>query len=109
MTSAAMRLSSDSERKPWAMVPPNGVCAAAPGSTWMNWRSSVASAKASMRSWSIVDPVGRADLAADLGADFVEGGEGIAARSRPAAKALTSPAAGDATASWLLGLRPGGA
>ena len=31
------------------MVPPNGVCAAASESTWMNCRSSVASANRSMR------------------------------------------------------------
>src|SRR5687768_10163231 len=49
-----MRDSSDKVRKPWAMVPPNGVCAAAAGSVWMNWRSSVASANASMRAWSTV-------------------------------------------------------
>ena len=36
------------------MVPPNGVCAAASGSTWMNWWSSVASANASIRAWSTV-------------------------------------------------------
>ena len=36
MTSAAMRLSSDSDRKPWAIVPPKPAAAAAAGSTWMN-------------------------------------------------------------------------
>ena len=42
--------SSDSNRKPCAMVPPNGVSRAArSGSTWMNWWSSVASAN-----WSII-------------------------------------------------------
>ncbi len=41
MTSAAMRESIDSDRNPWAMVVPNGVRAAACGSTWMNCRSSV--------------------------------------------------------------------
>ena len=40
---------SDRVRKPWAMVPPKGVALAASGSMWMNWRSSVISAKASMR------------------------------------------------------------
>src|SRR5437660_155904 len=50
---APMRESSDSVRNPCAIVPPNTVCAAAAGSMWMNWRSSVASANASIRAWSI--------------------------------------------------------
>ena len=31
---------------PWAIVPPNGVCAARSGSTWIHWKSSVTSANA---------------------------------------------------------------
>ena len=34
-------------------MPPNGVFAAASGSIWMNCGSSVTSAKASIRAWSI--------------------------------------------------------
>src|SRR5512135_306167 len=41
----------DSSRKPWATVPPRGPRAARSGSTWIHWRSSVAAANASMRSW----------------------------------------------------------
>src|SRR5919112_1475725 len=33
------------------MVPPNGVSLARSGSTWIHWKSSVASANASTRSW----------------------------------------------------------
>src|SRR3954449_9340612 len=33
------------------MVPPNGVSFARSGSTWIHWKSSVASANALMRSW----------------------------------------------------------
>ena len=45
---------SESRRNPWAMVEPNGPAAARSPSTWIHWWSSVASAKASIRSWVIV-------------------------------------------------------
>src|SRR5664280_4558 len=45
-------LSIDRVRNPWAMVPPNGVCAARSGSTWMNWWSWVTWANWS--TWSCV-------------------------------------------------------
>src|SRR5947209_6016108 len=38
--------SSESVKYPWAIVPPNGVCAAMSGSTWMKLWSSVTSANA---------------------------------------------------------------
>ena len=40
-------------RNPCAIVVPNGPAAAASTSTWIHWWSSVASAKASIRAWSI--------------------------------------------------------
>src|ERR1700731_1201166 len=40
-------------RKPWAIVPPKGVCLARSTSTWMNWWSSAASANWLTRSWVI--------------------------------------------------------
>src|SRR5436853_2285539 len=42
--------SSDSVRYPWPIVVPNGPAAARSGSTWIHWRSPVASANASIRS-----------------------------------------------------------
>src|ERR1700682_1141699 len=52
ITSPPTRLSSESVRKPCAMVPPNGVSFfARAGSTWMNWWSCVTSAKRSIMSW----------------------------------------------------------
>src|SRR5437763_1302015 len=52
-TDASRCVSSDSVRNPWAIGTPQGdIWADSSGSTWMNWRSSVTSAKALMRSWS---------------------------------------------------------
>src|SRR5215471_17611861 len=42
--------SSESVRNPWAIVVPNGPCAAFSGSTWIHWWSPVASANSLMRS-----------------------------------------------------------
>src|SRR5690242_7260605 len=44
---------SESVRKPCAMVAPNGERFARSGSTWIHWKSSIALAKVSMRSWVI--------------------------------------------------------
>src|SRR4051795_6146553 len=45
-------VSSDSVRKPWAIGTPQGdISLQASGSTWMNWWSSVTSAKELIRSW----------------------------------------------------------
>jgi hypothetical protein len=41
---------SESVRKPWAIVVPNGPLAARSGSVWIHWKSSVAAANASIRS-----------------------------------------------------------
>ena len=53
-------------RKPWATVPPNGVFAAASGSIWMNCGSSVIVGEGVDPGLVDQDPVGDADLAADL-------------------------------------------
>src|SRR5712692_2387048 len=45
--------SSDSVRKPCAMLPPKADARARRGSTWIHWKSSTALAKVSMRSWVI--------------------------------------------------------
>src|SRR6266540_2679373 len=47
------RESSDSVRKPCAMLPPKAEARARRGSTWIHWKSSTALAKLSMRSWVI--------------------------------------------------------
>src|SRR3954449_8266394 len=45
-------VSNDSVRKPWAIGTPQGdISLHASGSTWMNWWSSVTSAKVLIRSW----------------------------------------------------------
>ncbi len=46
---------SESVRKPWAMVFPFGMSVSARSvSIWIHWRSSVASAKPSIQTWSMV-------------------------------------------------------
>src|SRR5262245_41144877 len=45
---------SESVRYPWAMVLPNGPCAAFSASTWIHWWSPVASANWSICSWVTV-------------------------------------------------------
>ena len=64
------------------MVAPNGPAAARASSTWIHWWSLVASAKAVMRSWSMVSqslvPISLVGRRGDL----VEGAEG--AHGQPA-------------------------
>ena len=96
MTSAAIRLSSDKVRKPWATVPPNGVFAAASGSTWMNWGSSVDVGEGVDPRLVDQDPVGDADLGADLGLDLVDAGDGHGAGLERASLMRLKPHEADA-------------
>src|SRR5262245_1683231 len=74
-------ISSESVRKPCAIVVPNGPCAARSGSTWIHWWSPVASANSSIRSCVISSqPLGpkvsptstRASLRALAGGELVQ-------------------------------------
>ena len=69
---AARWVSIDRVRKPWAMVPPNGVAAARSGSTWMNWWSWVTSANWFIWSWVDLEPLAGAFVVADVGLEQLE-------------------------------------
>ncbi len=76
MTSAAMRLSSDSDRKPWAMVPPKPAAAAAVRIDVDELMVLGRVGEFADPVLADLDPVGNADRLADFRADFVEGGDG---------------------------------
>ena len=53
-------------------MPPNGVSAARSGSTWIHWRSPVASANALISPWVTSSQVARAEFLADVRLEFVD-------------------------------------